>query len=250
MQTSKVIRGLVIALVVTLAGYHAFAVTMAALPDNRYSTAVEPGTQYLNPFFTQNWRLFAPNPVSSDRNIHFQAEYEVDGRTETTDWVDLTDVELTMVRHRVIGGRAGYITNKFYSPLLSNSRNLSERQRVLLDGDGAMSYGTWAELRAALMEISPEGGTDPAVNRWIRYERAAAQLATQVLSAAYPDVEITAVRYRLVSVSVAPFEERRCSGEECEDHQRRGVSEFGWRLPDAGSERSQRIIAEFWERRT
>lgn len=248
MRREKVIRGVVIAFVLAVAGYHAFAVTMASLPTNRYSTAVAPGTQYLHPFFTQNWRLFAPNPVSSDRSIQFQGEYEVDGERHTTEWLDWTDVELDLVRHRIIGGRAGYITNKFYSPLQRNHRQLTDEQRAVIDGEAAVEFDTWTDLRDALVEAGPHDEVDLTVDRWVRYERAAAQLATQALTAVHPDLEFTAVRYRLQNVPVVPFEHRDCDGAECEPYQRPTVREPGWRLAEPGSERSQQVVTEFWER--
>lgn len=248
MQREKVVKSLVVAVVLAVAGYHALAVTMASLPTNRYSTAVAPATQYLHPYFTQNWRLFAPSPVSSDRSVHFQGEYEVDGERQTTAWVDWTEVELDLVRHRVIGGRAGYITNKLYSPLQRHYRQLTEEQRALVADAEALDFDTWTDLRDALVEAGPHDELDVTVDRWIRHERAATQLATQVLTAQHPELEFTAVRYRLENVPVVPFEHRGCEGAACEPYERPTIQDLGWRWPEPGTERSQRAVSDFWER--
>ncbi len=53
-----------VAVATAVALFQLTAVTLAALPPNRYSDAAAPHTTYLNPMFTQNWRLFAPNPIA------------------------------------------------------------------------------------------------------------------------------------------------------------------------------------------
>lgn len=242
------IRSVVIALVLALAGYHAFAVTMAALPTNQYSQAVAPATQYLHPFFTQNWRLFAPSPVSSDRTFWVQGQYEEDGELQTTEWLDWTAVELDLVRRQLIGGRAGYITNKLYSPLQNNHRGLTDAQRSIVDGSTAEEFDDWESLRTALLDAAPDIDTSIPVDRWLRYERAATQLATQVLQAAHPDLEFTAVRYRLHNVPAPPFDQRDCRDTTCERFQRPTIREAGWREPVPGSARSQQAVDAFWER--
>ncbi len=94
------------------------AVTMAALPPNRYSDAAAPHTTYLSPMFTQNWRLFAPNPIAEDRTILFQGSYQTPtGPRSRRNGSTGPTVELDLVHHRLIGGRAGYVTNKLFSPL-------------------------------------------------------------------------------------------------------------------------------------
>lgn len=53
---------------------------------------------YVWPEFKQNWRMFAPNPLSANVEIHARAELRrPDGSSSMTDWVDLTaqDVEDT-----------------------------------------------------------------------------------------------------------------------------------------------------------
>ena len=94
------------------------AVTLAAVPTNSVSEAFESQLGYLTPFFGQSWRLFAPNPIDEDRNLLVQGAYVgEDGEVRVTPWVDWTSVEQDVIEHRLVGGRAGYISTKIYGAL-------------------------------------------------------------------------------------------------------------------------------------
>ncbi len=43
---------------------------------------------WMDPLFTQNWRLFAPNPISENVRVQARASLTPDGHV--TDWIDLT----------------------------------------------------------------------------------------------------------------------------------------------------------------
>lgn len=92
-----------VAVAVAVALIQFVSVTLAALPPNRYSAAAAPHTNYLRPMFTQDWRLFAPNPIADDRTVSFQGSYRgADGSLKHTKWVDWTEVELDLIHHRLI----------------------------------------------------------------------------------------------------------------------------------------------------
>jgi len=240
------IRPALTAAVLALAAFHLVSVTLAALPTNPVSDTARPATDYLQPYFTQNWRLFAPNPISADRTIEFRAQYNRDGLTEETAWLDWTDVELDVVRHRLVGGRAGYITNKMFSPLVTAYNRLDSDQRQIADLDYDTAMAGWPALGEALAEA---GGDGMRVSMWIGYERAATQLATQALRAAYPDRELIAVQYRLVTHQVTAFRHHGLTAAERE--RRRPAPKVrvgGWRLPEPGTPESQAVIDSFWER--
>ena len=47
---------------------------------------------YVDPFFTQTWTLFAPNPINSNMSLLMRFEYEnKDGKSKTVDWIDITE---------------------------------------------------------------------------------------------------------------------------------------------------------------
>ena len=221
-------------------------ITAAAMPPNRASEALRPATSYQSPFFTQNWRLFAPSPISSDRSILFQAAYEVDGELVTTDWVDWTDVELGAVRKHVIGGRAGYVTNKFYSSLAGRHRALSDEQRRAVEVTDPASAPSWEELEQRVDDAATDLTQELRADRWLSYEESVIALGTAVVQAREPDVELVAVRYLLRSQGVTPYADRRLPRDEREAARPAPVERTsGWRAALAPTEAEQDAVERF-----
>lgn len=223
------------------------AVTLAALPPNRYSDAARPQVKYLDPYFTQNWRLFAPNPVSQDRNVLFQGVYrDADGRVTLTPWLDWTAVELDLVHHRLVGGRAGYITNKLFSPIGVRSGRLSDEQTSVSLRTSREGPPSWAELRDQLLAVDD---TPVTVNGYLRYERAIAQLATDALMAKWPKQDFVAVRYALERQDVVPYDARNLPEREREAAKPSASRKLsGWRAPTPGGTAERRAIDDFYRR--
>lgn len=239
------LKTLFVAVAVAVALIQFVSVTLAALPPNRYSAAAAPHTNYLRPMFTQDWRLFAPNPIADDRTVSFQGSYRgADGSLKHTKWVDWTEVELDLIHHRLIGGRAGYVTNKLFSPLIARYSSLLPAQRSVADATPEMDPPSWADLSKNLLENGP---TKPVtVATFLRYERATARLATEVLAARWPDLTFTAVRYSLNRQRVTPYDARH--GTKAEREAARPAESqriAGWRAPEVGDASERRTIADF-----
>lgn len=239
----------VVAVVVALGVGHLLVVTAAALPPNPVSAAARPATGYLGSFFAQNWRLFAPHPVASDRVVRFQGAYEVDGAPRTTEWIDWTDVELDLVRHRLVGGRAGYVTNKLYGPLGSRYRPLGVAQRKVADVADPGDAPTWRRLSADLRDRSDDALDDVQVDLYLVYDRATTRLATQVLEAAHPGRRMVAVRYATRSQDVTPWQARHEDAAARERARPTPVQRVnGWRTPLRGDAAEQAAVADFLRR--
>jgi hypothetical protein len=241
------LRSSFIAVAVAIVGLHLVAVTLEALPPNRYSDAVQDRTSYVDPYFTQNWRLFAPNPISEDRDLLFQGSYlDDDGTVEQTAWLDWTAVELDLVRHRLIGGRAGYVTSKLVTPLRARTAALTEAQRVVVMGTSQDDPASFAELATQLADA----GTSPATaSAYVRYERAVTQLATEALEARWPRRTLTAVRYSVRRQPVVPYAARGGSAADRAANRPDAIDEpGGWREPMRGSDAERDSVRDF-ERR-
>lgn len=48
-------------------------------------------SSYMDPVFTQNWRLFAPEPVTSNHKFFVRIKTNVRGETHTSEWIDIVD---------------------------------------------------------------------------------------------------------------------------------------------------------------
>lgn len=228
----------------TIVGLHLVAVTLASLPPNRYSDAARGQTAYLDPYFTQNWRLFAPSPISEDRSLLFQGAYlDEDGRPARTPWVDWTAVELDLVRHRVVGGRAGYVTNKLVSPLRSRTSAMDAGQRLVVTGAPQADPPTWEQLTRALEDA---GTPQASLQGFLRYERVATQLGTDVLQSRFPGLRLTAVRYSVRRQGVVPYAARGGSQAQ-RDAARPTVTDDtgGWRRPTPGSSAERAAVRAF-----
>lgn len=223
------------------------AVTFAAIPPNRYSDAVAPHTSYLNPYFTQNWRLFAPNPVSEDRNVLFQGSYvAADGTRKQTPWVDWTAVELDLIHHRLVGGRAGYVTNKLFTPLTVRFGALSPDQSTAALGTSEKKPPSWLALQKLLLKAADTPGI---VSLYLRYERATVRLGTDVLEARWPGRHFTAIRYSLRRQGVVPYAARHESAKQRAHTRPSPIQRWsGWRTPTPGGSDERRAIADFYRR--
>lgn len=234
--------GLVLA-IAAVALFQIFSVTFASLPSNKVSAKLSSTTDYLNPYFTQNWRLFAPNPVADDRTLWFRGEYVVDGQTKTTEWIDWTSVELDLVHHKIVGGRAGYITSKMVGTLNTRYFALSAEQRQLAADDRDTSLAGYAAFRERLIAA---GGDPEPVGLYLRYETAIVRLGTSVLQGAHPDTTFTAVRYRIVRQPVVPYNHRNLSAAQRQQiRPPKDIRRSGGRKPIQSPEAGSRTIADF-----
>lgn len=82
---------------------HVAVVFLAVAPSNslsrRYSHQIN---AWVYPFFEQNWRLFAPNPDSVNRQILARTAHTAsDGSMRVSPWVDLTAVDRAAIEHHV-----------------------------------------------------------------------------------------------------------------------------------------------------
>ncbi|TRY27830.1 DNA-directed RNA polymerase subunit beta [Brevibacillus sp. LEMMJ03] len=84
-------------LLVALMLWHFSMILLHVLPfnplTNKWRDIVD---GYTNPIFSQNWHLFAPNPVSHTNTIYIQAKVkDASGRLVESDWVDITTPLIT-----------------------------------------------------------------------------------------------------------------------------------------------------------
>ncbi|MFC4507835.1 MULTISPECIES: DUF5819 family protein [Streptomyces] len=101
---SRVLKaGLCTAVVLCLAAslVHVVLVFFHVAPPNTVSKRYSPQINaWVFPFFEQNWRLFAPDPESVNRQILARtAHTESDGSAQVSPWFDLTAVDGSAVEH-------------------------------------------------------------------------------------------------------------------------------------------------------
>jgi Family of unknown function (DUF5819) len=90
-----------VAVCVTAAFVHVLMVFLYVAPANTISTQYSQQINaWVDPYFDQNWRLFAPDPQSVDQRISARtAKAGPHGGLQTSGWVDLTAIDEAAVRH-------------------------------------------------------------------------------------------------------------------------------------------------------
>ncbi len=238
-------RSVFVGIASTIVGLHMLAVTLAAVPTNPVSDAFDPQLGYLSPYFGQSWRLFAPNPVDQDNTLLLQGAYVDDGgELRTTPWINWTEVEQDVIEHRLVGGRAGYISTKFFPALDEEFQELENPdQKTLSARTSALAPPSWDALRDYLARIGPD---EDDLADYLRFDRAAVRLATEVIAERYPSRDITAVRYALREHGVTPYEDRHGSKAEREAARPEPTMRIdGWRIPTYGPAAELRGVRDF-----
>ncbi|MGR8009398.1 DUF5819 family protein [Streptomyces hypolithicus] len=82
---------------------HVVLVFLHVAPANTVSKRYSPAINaWVYPYFEQNWRLFAPDPDSVNRQILVRtAHTRSDGSVKVSTWFDLTAVDNSAVEHNV-----------------------------------------------------------------------------------------------------------------------------------------------------
>ena len=86
---SSIIKGLFVTMLIV----HFSILFFHQLPDNPLKHEFKYEFHgYVDPFFTQAWTLFAPNPINSNMSLLMRFEYENDDiEPEITNWIDITE---------------------------------------------------------------------------------------------------------------------------------------------------------------
>ncbi|GAB2574468.1 hypothetical protein GCM10027168_04230 [Streptomyces capparidis] len=98
---ARVAIAVVVAAVCVAVAVHLVFVFLHVAPSNTLSKDnQETIDEYVLPEFEQNWKLFAPNPLQQNVEVHARAQVELPGgQSLTTGWVSLTDEDTAAIRH-------------------------------------------------------------------------------------------------------------------------------------------------------
>ncbi|MFF3325821.1 DUF5819 family protein [Streptomyces sp. NPDC002889] len=80
---------------------HVLLVFLHVAPPNRISQTYDKQIKaWIYPLFEQNWKLFAPNPESVNRQISARTKRtSADGNVQVSNWFDLTAVDTSAIKH-------------------------------------------------------------------------------------------------------------------------------------------------------
>ncbi|WP_140403495.1 DUF5819 family protein [Microbacterium sp. JB110] len=186
---------------------HVFFTAVYNTPYDHIRNDVLPGAAasgYINPYLQQDYRIFAPNPANSDRNLWLRAWVETpDGERVTTKWVDATSIELAEPARRVLRKQ---LSIQAALRLMSTYFDMSTAQREVAEQNFHEDEDL-TPLQDALIEA--DDSLDSEARAFIRASNFATSYATQAAKALWSDDgEVIAVQTRSVSTPIIRWDER------------------------------------------
>ncbi|MFS0853097.1 DUF5819 family protein [Microbacterium sp. 179-I 3D4 NHS] len=159
---------------------------------------------WIRPYFIQDYRIFAPDPASADRNLWVRAWVETPaGDRVETKWVDVTAIELAEPHRRVLRKQLTVIGAEH---LMTAYGKLTPAQRDVVEGN----FHDSDDLSALNEAMLAADDSNPGVVRsFIRATNYTTSYATQAATALWgDDGEILAVQTRSVYSPVIRWEDR------------------------------------------
>lgn len=208
---------------VLLAAWHIFASFLWIAPPSPLRQVV-PGTaltNYMIPFFGQSWSVFAPEPINGDYTLLVRAKVDKDGKQETTDWVNATKVEISMIHYNLFPPRAGIQSTELASEFKGNWDALTADHKVIVKL-GYFNGTDWRNRLDAKLKSYPSANLVPA---YMGSEYMITAYSTQVAKAVWGD-KVSQVQFQVYRQNVTPFENRNTPGQEPQPKQ---IADVGWR---------------------
>jgi hypothetical protein len=160
---------------------------------------------YMQPWFQQNWSVFAPDPVSA--NLSFDVRARVGGADEAsaTPWYTVTDADIRRgVLHKPIPNRDYLTTFALVDDFYGAFRALPDSAQGVVSQDRTGDSGWLPLVRDDLID---GGVPQPDADTFSRYEDSAYRLATAVAQARWGS-GVTSVQVRLRQQQVQSFAAR------------------------------------------
>ena len=187
---------------------HMFFTAVVNTPNSDIKYNVLPGAaadRYAKPYLVQDYKIFAPDPADTDRQLWVRAWVEDEsGAKEATEWINATHVELAATYRKTLRKQLSIVGAErlmgAFSKLSEDHKSVAAENH--LDGDAL--YG----LRDAM--VAADGSNQAAVDEFIRADNYVTSYATQVAYAMWGDSgTIRGVQVRAVYDPVVRWADRK-----------------------------------------
>ncbi|WP_198671695.1 DUF5819 family protein [Desertihabitans aurantiacus] len=201
---------LVVALAVAFTAFHVFSQFLWIAPASGLRQLYPDGVLqgYMIPMFGQSWSVFAPEPINGDYRLQVRATVVRDGAEVTTEWVDATAAEISMIQHNLVPPRAGIQSTELASRYRGTWQELTPAHREVVEL-GWYKDDWQPRLETALLDL----GDAADVEDYLEVERVITAYSTQVAHAAFGD-EVVAVQFLVSRQNVVPFARRHDADPE------------------------------------
>ncbi|NYD25788.1 DUF5819 family protein [Leucobacter aridicollis] len=158
---------------------------------------------YMLPMFGQSWSVFAPEPINGDYRIKVRAVTNASGEEQVTEWVDATEVELSMIQYNLFPPRAGLGAYEVASQLKGSFDKLTDDHRVI----AGLNY--FDEDWQSRLEQKMKGyGQPELVDAYVKAEAQALAYSSQVAFAMWGQENVVRVQYQVTRQNIVPFAKR------------------------------------------
>lgn len=160
-------------------------------------------SQYMLPMFGQSWSVFAPEPINGDYRIKVRAVITKGAQEVETNWVDATEVEISMIQYNLFPPRAGIGAVEVASQLKGSFDKLTADHKVI----AALGYfqDDWEHR---LEDKMKSYGEPELVDAFLAKEQQTLAYATQVAYAMWGESNVVRVQYNVTRQNVIPFAQR------------------------------------------
>lgn len=154
---------------------------------------------YVQPFFSQNWHLFAPDPLSRDNEVHIRVRHEKDGQIEVSDWINATKPFIENNKKNIISptNRMARITTGLIVQMNPDDE-FYRRYKNTTDNKNKDTLGIVEEIMNENEEKSSRLGNE-ILHRY----------ACSIAGLYYEQEDLREVQVRLVFKDVVPYSERK-----------------------------------------
>lgn len=177
------------------------------------------------PYFSQNWRVFAPNILKVNRKVEIKAQWrDDDDQLVKSDWVSLSDIEEQTVAGNVAPSR-------IHKNAFNSSQTLLRRYNALETEQRARVRDTYIERSSDGFQpipvddlIADLGENDSSVISYLRMDYMYMRYATLYATAGFQQ-DIERVQWRIIRERPNDFKNRHRDEAQYNDT----ITTFGWR---------------------
>lgn len=180
----------------------------------------------VSPYFSQNWRVFAPNILKINRKVEIRAQWrDENNELVHSDWVSLTEIEEQGVTGHFAPSRIHKNAFNSSQTLLSryNDLNSDQKERVRDTFIETTDDGDFQPIHVDDL-IADLGQGDGDVIRYLRMDYMYMRFATLYATAGF-DQDIERVQWRITRERPNDFQNRFSEEQQFADN----VTTFGWR---------------------
>ena len=239
----KIVRATMI-FAVLLAAWHIAASFLWIAPYSAGARALFPGGQqvlsaYMIPMFGQSWSVFAPEPINGDYILKVRAVLPNGNEEVSTDWVDATAVETSMIQYNLFPPRAGIGAGELASDYKAKWDALTPDHQAIVK----LNYFNGTDWPIRLNEKLQSYGTPDVIAPYLDAENTVIKYATQVARAVWGNT-VTRVQFQIYRQNVIPFSDRNTPGVQPQPMQ---IADTGWRGLQVAPGQSEKDFADVFK---